>query len=278
MPELPEVETVRQGLASVWEWQLITGVLVRRPDLRRPLPSDFSARRVGRTIESLQRRAKYLLVRMDGRLVLLIHLGMSGRMVVRTPASGASVPEPHDHVVIETGSGAVVTYRDPRRFGLMLLLTEDAVASHSLLRNLGPEPLDDAFTSRVLAARLAPRRCAIKAALLDQRLVAGLGNIYVCEALFRAGIAPDRLADSIKGKAASRLTEAIKAVLTEAIQAGGTSLRDHRRPSGEIGLFQHRLAVYGRAGAPCPGCDCGEGIKRIVQGGRSTFFCARKQG
>lgn len=284
MPELPEVETVRLGLRPVLEGHRLARVEVRRRDLRIPLPERFAARLEGRRVARLDRRAKYILVHFaDGGEVLLIHLGMSGRMVVAGPglANAARPPDAHDHVVIETDAGIRVVFNDARRFGLMTLVAPGALASHPLLAGLGPEPLDDAFTGRVLAARFKGRTTSVKAALLDQRNVAGLGNIYVCEALFHAGLSPRRRAGTVQGARAERLVAAIKRVLTEAIAAGGSTLRDHRRPDGELGYFQHHFSVYDREGEPCPGCICDVartgGIRRIVQGARSTFYCPARQ-
>ncbi|MFN3076704.1 MAG: bifunctional DNA-formamidopyrimidine glycosylase/DNA-(apurinic or apyrimidinic site) lyase [Alphaproteobacteria bacterium] len=280
MPELPEVETVRRGLARIWEGGRVVKVIVRRPDLRVPLPEGFAARLEGRTILSVNRRAKYLLAVLDDGMVLMIHLVMSGRMVI-----GEREPSLHDHVQILTDGPhptgrQMVTYGDPRRFGSMTLVPGAGLEDRPPLRDLGPEPLEDTFTAEVLTHRLARRQTPIKTALLDQRVVAGLGNIYVCESLFRAGLAPDRPAGSIQGEAIQRLTLAIREVLTEAVADGGSSLRDHVQTTGEVGRFQQRLAVYGRTGQPCPGCDCGPagGVVRIVQAGRSTFFCPRRQG
>jgi formamidopyrimidine-DNA glycosylase len=275
MPELPEVETVRRGLAAVLEGRVLARVEVRRPDLRVPFPEGFAARLTGGRVLALGRRAKYLTMTLDGDLALLGHLGMSGRMLISKGRNAA--PGPHDHVEFETEEGVAVTFRDPRRFGLMDLWPASALAEHPLLKDLGPEPLDDAFTGRALAAALAGKRTPIKAALLDQRVVAGVGNIYASEALFRAGLSPTRLAATVTGARAERLAAAIKAVLTEAIAAGGSSLRDHVQPSGELGYFQHGFAVYDREGRPCPGCDCGESVRRLVQSGRSTFYCAKRQ-
>ncbi len=281
MPELPEVETVRRGLAPVLEGRRLARVVVRRPDLRIAFPEGFARRLEGRRVARLARRAKYLLAHFDDAgEVLLVHLGMSGRMVVEGPgrANAPRDPSPHDHVTFETDAGARVVFNDPRRFGLMTLVAPDALDRHPLLAGLGPEPLDPAFTAEALAGRLAGRATTIKAALLDQRNVAGLGNIYVCEALFRAGLSPRRRAGSIRGARAERLVTAIRAVLGEAIAAGGSSLRDHRRPDGELGYFQHSFAVYDRAGDRCPGCVCAAGaIRRIVQGQRSTFYCPARQ-
>jgi formamidopyrimidine-DNA glycosylase len=285
MPELPEVETVRLGLIDVLAGQRIVRAEAHRPDLRVALPENFAARLKGRRIDALERRAKYLLVRLDDGWTWVVHLGMSGRMT--TGRIGALPPiDIHDHVVIATEDGIEVRFRDPRRFGLMTLVRTDEASSHPLLAGLGPEPLSADFDGGRLAAVLKGRRTPIKAALLDQRIVAGLGNIYVCEALFQAGISPKRLAGRVQGARAEALVAAIQAVLKKAIAAGGSSLRDHRQPSGELGYFQHSFTVYDREGKPCPGCQCDAatgdadaagGIQRIVQSGRSTFYCPRRQ-
>jgi len=290
MPELPEVETVRLGLLGVLAGKRIARAEAYRPDLRVALPENFAARLQGRRILGLERRAKYLLARLDDGWTWVVHLGMSGRMT--TGRIGALPPiDIHDHVVVKTEGNMEVRFRDPRRFGLMTLIRTDDVALHPLLVDLGPEPLSGDFDGARLAAALKGRRTPIKAALLDQRTVAGLGNIYVCEALFQAGISPKRLAARVQGERAEVLVAAIKAVLKKAIAAGGSSLRDHRQPSGELGYFQHSFTVYDREGKPCPGCQCGAaqsggtesgaakpgGIRRIVQGGRSTFYCPRRQ-
>lgn len=279
MPELPEVETVARGLAAVWEGRAFARVEARRPDLRQPFPVDFAQRLTGRRVEKVGRRAKYLVVALDGGLVMLGHLGMSGRMVVTTGRNAP--PGPHDHVEFVTGDGIAVTFCDPRRFGLLDLCATDALAGHRLLACLGPEPLDATFTPAVLAAALAGKQAPIKAALLDQRVVAGLGNIYVAESLFRAAISPLRLAGSLTPAEITLLVPAIQAVLRDAIAAGGSSLKDHVQPSGEMGYFQHSFAVYDREGHACPDCSCDigrtGGVSRIVQAGRSTFYCAKKQ-
>ena len=279
MPELPEVETVRNGLAPVLEGRRLVKVTARRPDLRRPLPVDLAQRLTGRIVAAVDRRAKYLLIRMDAPVVLLVHLGMSGRMLV------FSEPVPpfdrHDHVIFDVEGSVQVRFRDPRRFGLMDLADADAVESHPYLADLGPEPLASDFDGAALARQLDGRRGPIKAALMDQSVVAGLGNIYVCEALYRAGLSPRRTASTVRGGRAERLADAVREVLEAAIAAGGSSLRDHRTPAGELGYFQHSFAVYGRAGEPCPSCDCDHGrsggIRRIVQSGRSTFYCPTRQ-
>lgn len=279
MPELPEVEIVRRGLRPVLEGRRIERVVVRRPDLRFPLPPSLAEALRGRTVSTVDRRAKFLLIRTDGGPVLIAHLGMSGRFQVHTETAPA--PQAHDHVDLITGAGATVRFRDPRRFGFMELCWPADLERHPMLVRLGPEPLDGTFTPAVLAARLSGRLTPIKAALLDQATVAGLGNIYVCEALFRAGLSPRRMAATVTGRRAERLAASIKAVLEESIAAGGSTLRDHRLPSGEIGGFQDAFAVYGRGGEPCPGCTCDVGrtggIQRMVQSGRSTFFCPQRQ-
>lgn len=279
MPELPEVETVRRALSRALEGRRVARVRVRKRSLRVPLPRDFERRLAGRRILAVDRRAKYLLVRLDGRDILVAHLGMSGRMrLFRAPAPA---PGKHDHVEIETDDGTVLRFNDPRRFGLMALVAERDLDRHPWFRALGPEPLADDFDGAALARRLAGRKTALKVALMDQRVVAGIGNIYACEALFRARLSPFRKAGTVKGPRADELARAIRAVLMSAIAAGGSSLRDHRRPSGELGYFQHRFAVYDREGRPCPGCDCDAagtgGIRRKVQGARSTFYCPRRQ-
>jgi formamidopyrimidine-DNA glycosylase len=275
MPELPEVETVRRGLAAALEGKRLARVEVRRPDLRRPFPARFAARLQGRRIRSFRRRAKYLLAGLDSGEDWLIHLGMSGRMLV-----GQGWPndlDAHDHVVIGAEDGTVVRFNDARRFGVMDLVPAAEAAAHPLLSGLGPEPLDPAFDGPALARRLAGKAAPIKAALLDQRVVAGIGNIYASEALFRAGLSPTRKAGTVTGDRAQRLAAAIKDVLSAAIEAGGSSLRDHRTTSGELGYFQHSFQVYERAGEPCTVCRSKAGIRRLVQSGRSTFYCARCQ-
>ena len=274
MPELPEVETVRRGLALKMSGRRILRAELRRPDLRRPFPPALAARLDGARIGALGRRGKYILIELDADGLLLLHLGMSGRVT----AGNATLPAgPHDHVVLTLDDGTVVTFNDPRRFGLIDYVKRDEAAQHRLLAGLGPEPLEPGFDGRYLAATLAGKLRPIKAALLDQRIVAGLGNIYVCEALFRAGVSPRRLAGSIGVMRADRLATGIRSVLTEAIAAGGSSLRDYVQADGELGYFQHRWAVYGHEGEPCPGCDCGGAVRRIVQSGRSTFYCAKRQ-
>ncbi len=276
MPELPEVETVCRGLRKPLEGRAFVRVTQRRPDLRFPIPERFSIRLTGRTVMRVDRRAKFILMTLDDETVLIAHLGMSGRMTI-LDADGAPPHGPHDHIEFETDQGAIVRYCDPRRFGMMDLTTTAALGSHRMLKMLGPEPLGNAFNAEVLGDALEGKRTPIKAALLDQRNVAGLGNIYVCEALHRAGISPRRSARTIPGKRAERLVREIRAVLREAIEAGGSSLRDYVQASGDLGYFQHNWRVYGREGEPCRRDGCSGTVRRIVQGGRSTFYCATHQ-
>ncbi len=269
MPELPEVETVVRGLSAPLVGRRLTRVMQYRADLRFPFPRDFAKRLQGRRVERLARRAKYILAHLDDGMVWITHLGMSGRLFVAQGAPGP--PGRHDHVVITTDGGQTVIYQDHRRFGLMDLVSEERLAEHKMLRDLGPEPLGNEFNGAMLSAALAGKRTPIKAALLDQKLVAGLGNIYVCEALYRAGISPRRLARSVPGARAERLVAAVREVLRDAIAAGGSSLRDYVQANGELGYFQHEFEVYGREGEACR--RCGGEIKRLVQSGRSTFHC-----
>jgi formamidopyrimidine-DNA glycosylase len=283
MPELPEVETVRRGLAPAMEGARFAKVEVRRGDLRWPLPKDFAQRLHGKTVEGLGRRAKYLLADLSSGDVLLMHLGMSGSFRVGKDAAPGkyyherSKSTAHDHIVFHMSNGATITFNDPRRFGSMKLVPRIKLEQEPLLRALGPEPLGNEFDAAMLAEACAGKKTSLKAALSDQRVVAGLGNIYVCEALFRARLSPKRQASTIgdrNGKPnerAEKLVDAIKAVLKDAIEAGGSSLRDHRRADGSLGDFQHNFRVYDREGQPCPHCK-GK-IKRIVQVGRSTFYC-----
>jgi formamidopyrimidine-DNA glycosylase len=276
MPELPEVETVRRGLLPAMQGARFLSVSANRKDLRWPLPPHFAARLQGVTVEGLNRRGKYLLADLSGGDTLIMHLGMSGSFRI---SNGLATEEAaHDHVVFVMSSGATVTFNDPRRFGFMLLVPRAELSTHKLMRAIGPEPLDARFDGAALAGACAGRTVSLKAALSDQKIVAGLGNIYVCEALNRARLSPRRKASTLNGRGAAKkradaLAAAIKAVLADAIEAGGSSLRDHRRPDGELGLFQHRFRVYDRAGEPCPNRGCGGTIRRIVQNGRSTFFC-----
>jgi len=278
MPELPEVETVCRGLAARLEGRRLIRVLQRRPDLRFALPAGFARRLTGRRIERIGRRAKYILIYLDDGKVLICHLGMTGRMLL---GRGEPELEIHDHVVFFAEGDITLRFNDARRFGFMDLTTAAMLAEHKLLKRLGPEPLSPEFNGRRLAQALAGKRTPIKAALLDQRVVAGIGNIYASEALFRAGISPRRLARTVQGERAERLARAVTAVLEEAVAAGGSSLRDYVQADGELGYFQHRWQVYEREGRACPGCGCEikttGGIKRIVQSGRASFYCPRHQ-
>ena len=299
MPELPEVETVRRGLVPAMEGARFAKVEVRRGDLRWPLPKDFVARLQGKTVTGLGRRAKYLLADLDSGDVLLMHLGMSGSFYVfdekaerdkdrKGGTSGNYYHErsqhvAHDHVIFHMSSGAVATFNDPRRFGFMKIVPREKLDDEPLLNRLGPEPLGNEFDAAMLAHACKGKKTSLKAALLDQRVVAGLGNIYVCEALYRARLSPKRMASTIASRTgapnerAESLVDAIKAVLNDAIKAGGSSLRDHRLTDGELGMFQHHFRVYDREGEKCPTPGCGGTIKRIVQNGRSTFFCPNCQ-
>ncbi len=279
MPELPEVETVCRGLAPIFEGRRFAQVLQRRPDLRFPLPTDFAARLSGRRIETVRRRAKYILMDLDGGETLLCHLGMSGRMVIT--AEGALPLAPHDHIVFTTEDGQQVRFNDARRFGFMDLIETGGLEQSKYLKTLGPEPLGNGFSGPVLAAALKGRKTSIKAALLDQRVVAGVGNIYACEALYVAALSPRRSAHSVQGQRAERLAGAVREVLTRAIAAGGSSLRDYVQASGELGYFQHEWRVYGREGELSPASrEAGRDdlpVRRIAQAGRSTFYCPLRQ-
>ncbi|AUG55265.1 bifunctional DNA-formamidopyrimidine glycosylase/DNA-(apurinic or apyrimidinic site) lyase [Thalassospira marina] len=276
MPELPEVETVCRGLAPVMEGRVLASVVQRRPNLRTPFPENFVTRLTGRRVSQLTRRAKYVLGYLDDGQVLLIHLGMSGRMTVIEPQNDGALPEAgkHDHVDFVMDSGVLVRFNDPRRFGLMALTDIDGLATHPMLAGIGPEPLGNQFNTAMLAEALGKRKSPIKTTLLDQRLVAGLGNIYVCEALFRSRIDPVRPANSLKPAEIDLLYREIREVLEDAIRAGGSSLRDHRQANGELGYFQHNFRIYGREGEPCITPDCDGTVGRLVQGGRSTFYCS----
>jgi formamidopyrimidine-DNA glycosylase len=275
MPELPEVETVVRGLRPHLEGQRLVRVVQRRADIRTAIPQDFVQRVTGARVTHVNRRAKWILIALDRGATLLVHLGMSGRLVlVPKPAPPAG---PHDHVEFETEGGATVRFGDPRRFGVVDVVDSDTLDADKRFAELGPEPLETSFDAAALEKALAGSRAPLKAALLDQRNVAGLGNIYVCEALYRAGLSPLRKAGTVKGPRAVALCASIKATLGEAIEAGGSSARDYVQASGELGWFQHQWRVYDREGSPCPGCDCGKSVKRIVQSGRSTFYCPKRQ-
>ncbi len=276
MPELPEVETVVRGLAQALTGKRLERLELRRPDLRSAIPADLAHRLEGRRVERFARRAKYILMYMEGGGVMIAHLGMSGRLIIALP--GMAPPrEKHDHAIFDFEGGIELRFNDARRFGLLDYADAQHLADHPRFRDLGPEPLGNDFNGPALAQALKGKKTTIKAALLDQRVVAGLGNIYACEALFGAGLSPRRLAGTVQGGRAERLTTAIRDVLTRAVAAGGSSLRDYVQASGELGYFQHHWAVYGKEGEKCPGCDCRSAIRRIVQGGRSTFYCAKRQ-
>jgi formamidopyrimidine-DNA glycosylase len=282
MPELPEVETVMRGLQGRLEGRVLLRVVARRPDLRWPLPPGLAVTLTGARVTGFRRRAKYILMRLDSGWSVVLHLGMSGRILLE-PVIGSGQRNDitlHEHLEIETDDGWRVGFVDPRRFGSVDLIETSREDQHRLLAGLGPEPLEDAFSVAVLTRALEGKRTPIKAALLDQKVVAGLGNIYACEALFRAGISPQRLAHTVPGARATRLVPAIKQTLTEAITAGGSSLRDYVQTNGELGYFQHAWKVYAREGERCPACtepSACHGIRRIVQSGRSTFYCPRTQ-
>ena len=282
MPELPEVETVLRGLAPVLEGRTIVKAKVNRPDLRWPFPENMAGRISGQKISKLWRRSKYILADLSSGESLLVHLGMSGRILISGDPLGTFVhdhpaAQKHDHVVFDIDNGARVTFNDPRRFGAMDLLSTDGADHHPLLRDIGPEPLSNAFNETYLIERLKGKKSAIKSVLLDQKVVAGLGNIYVCEALYRAGISPKRLAGKTAEKRLAALVPIIRQVLDEAINAGGSSLRDFRQADGELGYFQHSFNVYGREGLPCVTDGCDHVVQRIVQSGRSSFYCKNCQ-
>jgi formamidopyrimidine-DNA glycosylase len=285
MPELPEVETVMTGLKPALEGRTLTHVETRRGDLRIPFPKGFAKRLTGRRVTRLWRRAKYIMAELDGGETLVIHLGMSGSMSVYAQGESRKLGEfyyeraddgagkgKHDHVVFDTDAPARIVFNDHRRFGLMTLIESRAIEAHKLFKDVGVEPLSDAFDAAFLTGALKDKKTPIKSALLDQRIIAGLGNIYVCEALWRARISPKRLARRVKPDEIAVLVREIKTVLREAVKAGGSSLRDHKQVSGELGYFQHRFAVYDRANKLCQRKDGGT-IKRIVQSGRSSFYC-----
>lgn len=275
MPELPEVETVRRGLIPVMEAKQIIRADVNRPDLRWPFPVGMSERLTGKTIERLRRRSKYILADLDSGETLLIHLGMSGRMMIST--SEHPDTQKHDHVVFHMQDDARVVFNDTRRFGAMDMALTATIADHKLLANLGPEPLGNEFDESYLLGRLKGKNSPIKNVLLDQRIIAGLGNIYVCEVLLRAGVSPVKKAGQMSAAKVRSLVPIIRDVLGEAIESGGSSLKDYRQADGELGYFQHSFRAYGREGKPCVTAGCKSKIQRIVQAGRSTFYCAQCQ-
>ncbi|OYV34311.1 MAG: DNA-formamidopyrimidine glycosylase [Rhodospirillales bacterium 20-64-7] len=275
MPELPEVETVMRGLDARLTGRTIARAVLHRPDLRWPIPPEFAATLTGAQVLGFRRRGKYMFMRLSGGVSALIHLGMSGRMLIDAPFTL------HEHLTLETIDGGRVGFIDPRRFGALDLIATEAEDTHRLVAGLGPEPLGNEFNAPMLLAALTGRASPIKVTLLDQTIVAGIGNIYASEALFRAGISPKRQARNLGAKRVDRLVPAIKQTLTEAIAAGGSSLRDYVQPSGELGYFQHAWKVYGREGeacAQCPGPPACNGIRKIVQTGRATFYCPMTQG
>lgn len=278
MPELPEVETVCRGLQPVLSGQVIVKADVRRKDLRRPFPKNLKKNIEGAEVACITRRAKYILVHLDQDFVLVIHLGMSGRIVAHDKNYK---PQTHDHFILHLKDGRQIVFNDPRRFGLVDLVAVDDLESHMLFSHLGPEPLSNVFSGPALKAALKNKKAAIKQVIMDQTVVVGVGNIYASEALFMAGIDPERAAGTISNEKAKVLVLAIKAVLRKAIKAGGSTLKDHRQANGELGYFQHQFSVYDREGLPCPACGSGNRkgavIKRIVQGGRATFFCPQCQ-
>ncbi len=282
MPELPEVETVRRGLAPVMEGAVITQAKINRPDLRWAFPEGMAGRLEGQKVLGLRRRSKYILADLGSGETLLVHLGMSGRMLISGHTVGTffhehPAPAKHDHVVLQMDNGARITFNDARRFGAMDMMATSREAEHWLIRDLGPEPLGNTFDEKYLAMRLSGRKMPIKSALLDQKIVSGLGNIYVCEVLFRAGIHPGRMAGEIAEEYVAALVPLIRQVLSEAIEAGGSSLRDYRQADGELGYFQHVFQVYDREGETCVTAGCGMKIARIAQSGRSSFFCPQCQ-
>ncbi len=278
MPELPEVETVCRGLAKQLKGARIKNVDVNRPDLRFPIPTNLAARLKGRRIAAIYRRAKYILIELDKNEILVLHLGMSGRMVV---SDKVVKPDKHDHLIFHFDNGKVVRFNDPRRFGLCDLVGAEELPKHKLFRHLGIEPLGDDLTPAFLSGKFKSKKTSVKIALLDQKLVVGVGNIYASEALFRAGISPKRLAGKCSKEQVTKLVPAIRKVLNKAIDAGGSSLRDYVQADGELGNFQNKFAVYDREGKICPACSKDKRkqpcIKRITQGGRSSFYCAVTQ-
>jgi formamidopyrimidine-DNA glycosylase len=277
MPELPEVETICRGLAGSLVGQRLVRVAVHCRTLRQPIPANFEQQLTGRVIERIGRRAKYMLIFLDDKTVVIGHLGMSGRMYVRSPVQAEPLQR-HDHVVLTTADELTVVYHDPRRFGLLVLGRADALDKHELLKTLGPEPLEDDFTAARLDERLGRKpRSPLKAAQLDQTVVAGLGNIYVSEALHRAALSPERLAGTLNGRETGRLVKAIRSVLSDALVAGGSTLRDYVQADGEVGSFQNLFRVYDRDGRRCPRSGCRGVVTRLVQAGRSTYFCSQCQ-
>ncbi len=275
MPELPEVETVKNGIIPLLEGRRLFRVIQRRDSLRIPLPENFAERLTSRKVERITRRAKYLLLHLDGGEILICHLGMSGKMTLKA-AKDRDTPdefEKHDHIILETDAHDLVIFNDPRRFGLMTLCRAEELDQHSLFRHMGPEPLGNEFNAEYLLGKMGKSRSPIKTILLNQRVVVGLGNIYVCEALFLAGISPEKKAQNLGADEVEKLVPIIRDVLLRAIKAGGSSLKDYARVDGELGYFQHEFKVYGREGEICINPSCEDKIARIIQSNRSTFYC-----
>jgi formamidopyrimidine-DNA glycosylase len=282
MPELPEVETVLRGISPILEGNQIDYAQVNRPDLRRPFPNNLAKRLKNRKINFLHRRSKYILIDLSGGETLIMHLGMSGRIIISQKVAGTfhhntNHSQKHDHFVLHLKDNHQLTFNDPRRFGVIDLLRTENLELSSMLSQIGPEPLSNSFNEAYFVSTLRVKKTNIKSALLDQRVVAGLGNIYVCEALFRAGISPKRQALRISHKKLSSLVPIIKEILLEAISSGGSSLRDFRNASGDLGYFQHSFDVYGREDQDCYNTECDSKIKRITQAGRSSFYCSNCQ-
>ena len=282
MPELPEVETVVRGLAPIIVGNAIIRVQINRPDLRYPLPQKMISRLTGSCIKQVRRRSKYILADLSSGETLLIHLGMSGRILVESDQIGLAEniqtpPAKHDHVILEFHNGVRIIFNDPRRFGIIDLFNTDREQFFKLLSHLGPEPLSNSFNPKIFAKQVKKRRSPIKSVLLDQRIIAGLGNIYVCESLYRARISPKKISNKISVRRLESLVPHIKDILIAAIAAGGSSLRDFKQTNGELGYFQHSFDVYGREDRPCKRSSCTGTISRIVQAGRSSFYCKKCQ-
>ena len=282
MPELPEVETVCSGLRPAMEGNIINKLELRRNDLRWPFPKDMADRTNGKRVIGVRRRAKYILIDLSSDQTIIIHLGMSGRILIDTTNKGifnynSNIFEKHDHVIFYMLNGTLITFNDARRFGAMDMAPTKALDQHWLLKRLGPEPLGNDFNAEYLSNRFKNKNTAIKTTLLDQLIVAGLGNIYVCEILFRSGVSPQKNTNKLEMKEIERLVKFTRSVLIEAIEAGGSSLKDHRQTNGELGYFQHNFLVYGREGEKCVNDNCQTIIKRVIQSGRSTFYCSKCQ-
>jgi len=280
MPELPEVETVMRGLDPVLTGATITSAKKRRANLRIPFPKTIEKDLKGRTITHLSRRAKYILIHLDNAQILVIHLGMSGSVSIIEPDEAYKY-QTHDHFAFTLKNGTRIIYNDPRRFGMIFMMGADEADTHKAFAHLGPEPLGNQFSAPILRERIKNKKTSIKQALLDQRIVVGVGNIYACEALFMAGVNPTKRAELIKGEKLDLLVKSIRTVLRKAIKAGGSTLKDYKHADGSLGYFQHQFGVYDKEKQACPSCDCDiqktGGVKRIVQSGRSTFYCSRKQ-